>query len=280
MRPAVLAAVIAATAWASPAKADGKLDARYTATLAGIPLGRGAWVIEVNDGQYTAAASGMTAGMIRLFAGGQGSGAVRGTISPSGQFLPNTYASTIKANKKLDEVRMVLRSGAVKDFSVVPPLPPNPDRVPVGDEHRQGVSDPMTAWLIRNPGTGDPVSAAACKQKLAVFDGRMRYDLQLAYKRMEKVKAAKGYEGPAVVCAVYFTPIAGHIPDRPALKYLERQRDMELWFAPISGTRVLVPFRASIPTPLGEALLEATQFVSTASVARASTATNAARTAQ
>ncbi len=31
-------------------------------------------------------------------------------------------------------------------------------------------------------------------------------------KRMDKVKADKGYEGPVVVCAVYFSPVAGYIP--------------------------------------------------------------------
>ena len=59
---------------------------------------------------------------------------------------------------------------------------------------------------------------------------------------METVKAEKGYHGPAVVCAIYFSPIAGYVPDRPAIKYLAAQRNMEIWLAPIAGTRVLVPF--------------------------------------
>jgi hypothetical protein len=37
--------------------------------------------------------------------------------------------------------------------------------------------------------------------------------------------------------------------------------DMEAWMAPIAGTRVLAPFRITLPTPLGPALLEADQFV-------------------
>ena len=54
-----------------------------------------------------------------------------------------------------------------------------------------------------------------------------------------------------MVCAVYFAPVAGYVPDRAAIKYLIEQRDMEVWLAPIAGTRVLVPFRVSVPTPLG-----------------------------
>ena len=55
----------------------------------------------------------------------------------------------------------------------------------------------------------------------------MRYDLQFAYKRMERVKAERGYDGPAVVCAVYFAPISGYVPTRAAIKYLIQQRDIE-----------------------------------------------------
>ena len=36
------------------AQAQGKLDARYEATLAGIPVGKGAWTIEILDDQFAA----------------------------------------------------------------------------------------------------------------------------------------------------------------------------------------------------------------------------------
>ncbi len=78
----------------------------------------------------------------------------------------------------------------------------------------------MTASLMRTPGTGDPLSPEACQRTVAIFDGRLRYDLQFAFKRMDKVKADKGYAGPVVVCAVYFSPIAGYIPSRAAIRYI------------------------------------------------------------
>jgi hypothetical protein len=40
-------------------------------------------------------------------------------------------------------------------------------------------------------------------------------------------------------------------------------RDIELWLAPIAGTRVMVPFRVTVPTPIGLGVLQATQFMST-----------------
>ena len=71
-----------------------------------------------------------------------------------------------------------------------------------------------------------------------------------------------------MVCAIYFTPVAGYIPDRPVIKYLAAQRNIEIAFVPIAGTRILVPFRMTIPTPFGPAMLEATQFVTTAAPPR------------
>jgi hypothetical protein len=41
------------------------------------------------------------------------------------------------------------------------------------------------------------------------------------------------------------------------------QQDMEVWLAPVTGTRIVVPFRISVPTPVGDAIIEATQFVAT-----------------
>ena len=240
-----------------------RLEAEYVVSVAGIPIGRGNWIIEVSDDAYSAVASGTTTGIIRFFTGGRGTGAARGTIS-AGQPMPASYGATLTYDRKIDDVHMTLAAGNVTDYAVEPPMPPIPDRIPVTEADRRGVLDPMTSMLNRVGGTGDPVSPEACNRKVAVFDGRVRYDLHSDFRRMETVKADRGYEGPAVVCAVYFTPIAGYVPDRPAIKYLVTLRDAEVWLAPIVGTRIVVPFRFSMPTPLGVGLLRATEFVSVA----------------
>jgi hypothetical protein len=241
----------------------GRLEAEYTASLSGIPIGRGNWIIEISEDQYSAAASGTTTGILRFFTGARGTGTARGTVN-GGQPVPTSYGATITWDRKVDDVRMALVGGNVTDYAVEPPLPPIPDRIPVTEADRHGVLDPMTSMLNRVDGNGDPVAPEACDRKVAVFDGRVRYDLHSEFKRMETVKAERGYAGPAVVCAVYFTPISGYVPSRPAIKYLVELRDAEVWLAPISGTRVLVPFRFSMPTPLGVGLLQATEFVSVA----------------
>ena len=245
------------------ASAQGRLDAQYEDSLAGIPVGKGAWTIDIGEDQYSASASGGTSGLMKAFSGGSGTGAAQGRVV-NGALVASNYAASTTTSKKTEAIRITLSNGTVKEFAIEPQPPVDPDRIPVTEAHKKGVFDPMTATLLRVPGTADPLGPDACRTGAAVFDGRMRYDLKLDYKRMEMVKAEKGYRGPAVVCAVYFTPVAGYIPDRPVIKYLAAQRNMEISFVPIAGTRILVPFRMMVPTPLGTAMLEATQFVTQA----------------
>jgi hypothetical protein len=253
---------------ASPtALAQGRLDAKYEATLAGIPVGKGAWTIDISDDQFSASASGGTAGLLKTFASGSGTSAAQGRVVNGFPVATNYQASTT-TSKKTEAIHMVLVNGNIKEYAIEPTPPVDPDRLPVTDAHRRGVFDPMTGSMLRVPGTADPLSPEACRASAAVFDGRMRYDLKLDFKRMETVRAERGYQGPVVVCAVYFVPIAGYIPDRAVVKYLAAQRNIEIAFAPIAGTRILVPFRMVIPTPLGTAMLEATQFITTARVAK------------
>jgi hypothetical protein len=211
--------VLLVDAGSGPVHAQGKLDAFYGVTLGGVPIGKGSWSIDVQEDQFTATASGATSGLLRVFASGQGNSAAHGIVS-NGQPIASTYASSIVADNKSDQVRIFFSGGA------------------------------------------DTFVPEACQRTLPVFDGRMRYDLQLGFKHLDKVKSERGYQGTVVVCSVNFAPIAGHIPERSTIKYLIAQRDMEIWLAPIAGTRLMVPYRASVPTPIGLGVLQANQFVS------------------
>ncbi len=242
------------------ASAQGRLDAKYEATLAGIPVGKGAWTIEITDDTFTASASGGTAGLLKAFAGGSGTSAAQGRVV-NGALVATGYVASTTTSKKTETIHMVLSNGTVKEFAIEPEPPVDPDRIPVTDAQRRGVYDPMTGAMLRVPGNGELMSPESCRTGAPVFDGRMRYDLKLDFKRIETVKAEKGYQGPVLVCAIYFSPVAGYIPDRPVIKYLIAQRNMEIAFAPLAGTRVLIPYRMTVPTPLGTAMLEATQFI-------------------
>ncbi|HWN79892.1 MAG TPA: DUF3108 domain-containing protein [Bradyrhizobium sp.] len=250
-----------------PAFAQGRLDAHYEATLAGIPVGRGAWTIDISDDQFSASASGGTAGLLKAFSGGSGTGAAQGRVV-NGLPVATNYSASTTTSKKTEAIRMVLSNGNVREYGIEPAPPVDPDRLPITDAHRRGVFDPMTGSMLRAPAGVDPLSPEVCRTGAPIFDGRMRYDLNLDFKRVEMVRAERGYHGPALVCAVYFSPVAGYIPDRPVIKYLAAQRNIEIAFVPVAGTRILVPFWMRIPTPLGPATLEATQFITQATPPR------------
>jgi hypothetical protein len=151
---------------------------------------------------------------------------------------------------------MSLEGGNVTELKIEA-VPPATDRVALTDAHRLGVSDPLSALLMPAPRA---FGAEACQRTLPIFDGRRRFDLKLSYKRMDRVKAEKGYAGPAAVCAVAFKPLAGHRTSSSLVKYLSGGRQIELWLAPVAGAQLLVPFKLVIHNMLGNFVVQAAQF--------------------
>ncbi|MCS0504841.1 DUF3108 domain-containing protein [Ancylobacter mangrovi] len=259
-----LSAVVAlagAGAAASAAHADGRLEARYRMSIAGLELGRAAFLLEVDQDSYTASGSARLTGVVRAVSSAKGSAGARGLVE-NGELAPRSFAMEAETDKKSEAIRLALNGAGVTDMSVEPPVSQSEDRVPVTDKDKKGVFDPMTAALIMVPGSDDPLSPKACDRTLSIFDGRQRYNLELSYERMEDVKAEKGYAGPSVVCRIAYRPVAGHRPSRKAVKYMTSNKEMYVWLVPVAGTRVLVPFRASVATAIGVAQLEAQSFVS------------------
>jgi len=72
----------------------------------------------------------------------------------------------------------------------------------------------MTGSMLRVPGTADLLSPEACRTGAGIFDGRLRYDLKLDFKRIEnrQVRSAAITARPSSV-RIYF-PRRGLYPDR------------------------------------------------------------------
>jgi hypothetical protein len=261
-------ALLAATLFATEAFAQAKLEARYRVTLAGLPIGSGGWTVNVNGNSYTMSATGETAGLASVLASGSGQATSRGVVSGT-RLTPSAFNLSIKSRRNLDRIRVAMAGGAVKGLTVDPPPRPAPDHQPLTDEHKRGVLDPISAGLLPASGGGAAVGPDVCRGTLPVFDGRQRFDLALSYKRMEQVKSERGYSGPAVVCAVRYTPLGGYYSNRTSTKFLRDSRDIEIWYAPIAGTRFVATYRIAIPTLFGQAVLQATQFESSSKRASA-----------
>src|SRR5262245_7197563 len=105
----LLCAALALFAAADAARAgQTKLEAHYVATVAGMQVGRGAWVVDIVDDQYSAAANGKTTGILQVFSSGQGNAAGRGTLGGAGKPVTSNYTATVVADKKTDEIRMAV----------------------------------------------------------------------------------------------------------------------------------------------------------------------------
>ncbi len=250
-----IVALVALPFTAVSADAQGKLEARYGISVAGVPIGKAAMTVDLASDQYAISAKGSASGALSFVVSGEGTVVARGALK-DGRPAPTSFTSNVTHDSDKTELRMTLDGGNVTDLNVET-APPAADRVPLTDAHRHGISDPLSALLVPASAT---LGADACQRTLAIFDGRRRYDLKLSFKRMDQVKAEKGYAGPAAVCAMAFQPVAGHRASSSLVKYLSEGREIELWFAPVAGTQVLVPFRVSVHNMLGNLVVQAAQF--------------------
>jgi hypothetical protein len=240
------------------AQAQGNLDASYTISFARIPVGEITATVVSGDSEYAISARARAGGVMKiLWVDGEGSFTTRGTIK-DGHPVPTNFTSKIVSNTETSDVTMALDEGSVKELAAA--SPPSQDRVPVTAANRRSIIDPLTAVLFSTAAAGETLSQEACRRTLPIFDGHQRYDLKLAFKRMDEVTAEKGYAGPVVVCSVSYEPIAGHRASIPLVKYLSEGREMEIALAPIAGTRLLAPFRLSVVSMLANLTIEANRF--------------------
>ena len=80
------------------ASAQNKLDAAYTATLWGLPVGQISWTVELSDNRFKAAARGAITGLLRIVADGRGDVAVHGAMS-EGKPVPSLFSLNLIAGE-------------------------------------------------------------------------------------------------------------------------------------------------------------------------------------
>ena len=176
------------------AHAEGNLDASYTISFARIPVGEITATVVFGQNEYAISARARAGGVLKaLLVDGEASFSTQGTIK-GGHPVPTTFTSKIVSNTETSDVRMVLDEGNVKELAATPP--PSSDRVPVTNSNRQRIVDPLTALLFSAATAGEGLTQEACLRTLPIFDGHQRYDLKLAFKRMDKMTAERDTQDP------------------------------------------------------------------------------------
>jgi hypothetical protein len=155
--------------------------------------------------------------------------------------------------KKTAQLRMTFDDRGVSSVSMFPGKRPNPRTIPVTQEQLEGVLDPMSGAFLSAHSENPNGDLNVCHQTLPVFDGLQRFDLVITPKRAVKVQRSTpgGYAGPAVICAVKFIPIAGYQPDNPGIRLMSQTNEIEVWLIPVRNTKMYVPYRIVLPTPIG-----------------------------
>ena len=248
----------------------------YEIALAGLTIGAAQVSGAFEGSGYRMDVSARLTGLAGVVTGGMGSARAAGSVGAAPQ--PSTFAIATKTSNSGIAVRMALARGTVTQAEITPPLIDLGDRVPITAANKRGVIDPASALVMPVVGRGDPMDPANCNRTLPIFDGATRFDVILSYGETRSV-AKPGYSGPVLVCQARYTPIAGHRPDRPGVKFMEDNREMSVWLAPVEGTRVLLPVRIAVRTTVGTNIIEATRWTRAGGTAGGSTASASEGTA-
>jgi hypothetical protein len=250
-----LTIVALAPATAAPAS---RVSVDYGLWLAGLPLGNADLAGTFDGNDYKVEIRVRLTGLAGMITGGRGQANAAGTLAGA-RPQPQSYAVTSRSSKEQRTVRVGLAAGNVAAVEIVPPIEPKPDTVPVTAAHKRGVIDPVSAIVMPFLGRGEPTDAGNCDRTVPVFDGAARFNIVLSYAETKQLEKP-GYKGPVLVCNVRYVPVAGHRAEHPGTKFMEDNREMSVWLAPVEGTRVLVPIRIAVATQIGSSVIEASRW--------------------
>lgn len=263
-KPSAIAMALLITAGAllavpatTPARAEpSKVAARYDISFNGLSIG----TFKFNS-QWTSRAYRLSAGArISLLNGilfeWKAHTQSEGQLTSKGP-RPRSYSFGYESGDKSGSVNLRFVGGSVSHVNVDPP--PGRNRVPVETRHMRGVVDPLSAVILLSQLQRKDRGRRSCDETLRIFDGKMRYDLTLRYKRTRQVSSS-GYSGPAYVCRVDFQPIAGHKAGKEDTRFFEGSDGIEVWLIPARRAGIYVPYHIVLPLPVGSATLTSESF--------------------
>ena len=234
------------------------LKVHYAVTLIGLPVGTAMVSGWVEPSGYRIEASARLAGLASLMSSSKGAATATGGMAGA-RVAPASYATTSSNSTMNRTLRMAMNAGTVSGVEISPPFDPSVPRVPVSDTDKRNIVDPLSAFVMTVPAGGDLVGPGACNRTLPIFDGATRFDLSLNFVGTRHVET-KGYNGDVSICSARYKPISGHRADGKATQFMADNKSLEVWLAPLAGTRVVFPYRISVLTMLGTTVVEADEF--------------------
>ena len=253
-----LAIATTMTIWAAPpaSTADAvwpnQVQARYRLQFNGIEVGSYDFKSRFNGNSYSATGKTQISALFGAFKWSgnfEGSGSIDG-----GAPHPASYQMTSKSKSKTTSVKMGFDGTGVSSVALVPNKPPREDAVRLKPDNLKNVFDPMAATLAISS-TNAP---EACNRTIPIFDGKARFDLKLSFKGREAIKDKHPTGQPAelVVCRVKYIPIAGHKPKDFVNPWIDYDH-IEIALRAIPTAGIYVPYRVTVPSTIGPAVMAA-----------------------
>lgn len=258
-KSACLAGALAVAVSGAAARAE-NMRASYRVSLVGLPIGVAVANSSVESSHYKVDLNVRLTGVAALVSSLKMALASSGDYQDGGIF-PNAYATTASNSRETRTLRMALRDGNVRAVQYAPQWEEDkgPETVPLTPDHKHDILDPLSAFIMPVPAGASPVGPAACNRRVRVFDGYTRFDVTLEFVGVREVTTA-GYEGPVTVCSARYIPIAGHKVNARMTRFMADNKDMEVWLAPVPNAHVVVPYRVSLMTLAGTAVIEAAEL--------------------
>jgi hypothetical protein len=174
-------------------------------------------------------------------------GSVLSTVAKPSYYTFRFKQKAILSSAKSKSLGIGFDQTGVSNVKWLPPDDRPKGLIPVTREQLRNVLDPLTG--VMSLSIGD--TAHPCERRLPIFDGRQRFDL---------VFTPAGKPVPPTVdqvCHVKMIPIAGYRPGEGSESVLSGT--IEVILRPVPMANIVIPYRVTVPTIIGAAVLTSVQ---------------------
>jgi Protein of unknown function (DUF3108) len=228
----------------------------------GIPLGKAGLSARVQGGEYKAASTLETLGIVNSFWQSRIETAATGTLA-DGSLRPVFYDS-FSQNRRDSRRHVTLNFRKEGPVEVVanPLYPETSFKVPEA-EQRKGL-DPLSA-IVMLIAVASAQAKTPCTAEAPVFDGRRRYDVSVEFVRRMVIKMDNGlYSGPGMLCQFHYRQVAGY--QQTLVDQGRRLPPIYGWVAPVRSKvepnrEYMLPMRIWAETDFGIIAALATEAV-------------------
>jgi len=245
-RPLLVLPVLALMATA-PAGAATTANATYVVNLGGNIIANARFRFEDDGSAYRLSLDANVSGVAQLVASGIAQVESAGAVTGDG-LRSNSFDLLTRAGDDQFTIKVSYQQAAVTAFQIDPPIVNNIDRIPLERKQLNGVNDFMASFIRKGS-----LDKSLCSYKAKIFTGVERFDLNFSYARDDVATSKRtGYQGPVVLCAIKYKPIAGHYTTSEITNSLAQDDRILVWFAPLGDSGYAIPYRVLLSTSMGD----------------------------